>query len=255
MYQHFYFPDRIKYDTPERAGLAYEPVQFRSADGTLLSGWFIPAAELAPHEATGTVIHMHGNAQNMTAHWAYAECLPQRGFNLFTFDYRGYGQSHGQPDPKGIFEDAIAALAYMRQRCDINTQRLCVFGQSLGGMLAIAAAAASPAGVRAVLAEAPAHSYTAWAEDQMPQLELVLDDTWCAGTHVAQLAPVSLLLLHGTGDRVVPYEHSQRLFAAAQAPKRLVTIDGGSHNDAMTEAHGTRYQDMMVEFFEAACDN
>src|SRR4051812_22313310 len=101
MYQNFYFPDRIKYDTPERARLAFEDVRFASADGTLLSGWFIPAIG----EAKGTVVHMHGNAQNMTAHWGYAEWLPARGYNLFCFDYRGYGQSQGRPDPKGVFED------------------------------------------------------------------------------------------------------------------------------------------------------
>lgn len=255
MYRHFYFPDRVKYDTPERAGLAFENVRFSSADGTQLSGWFIPAAGISPHAASGTVVHMHGNAQNMSAHWAYTEWLPSRGYNLFVFDYRGYGQSQGAPDPQGIFEDAVAALDAMRKRSDIDTQRLFVFGQSLGGMLAIAAAAASPQGVCAVLAEAPAHSYSAWAEDQMPQLDLALDDTYCASSYVAQLAPIPLLLLHGDADSVVPHSHSAQLLATAQDPKQLVTIAGGSHNDAMTSEHGTIYQDMMVEFFGAACDN
>ncbi len=248
MYRHFYFPDRVKYDTPERAGLAFESVYFNSADGTQLSGWFIPATGNT-NSVKGTVIHMHGNAQNMSAHWAYADWLPSRGFNLFTFDYRGYGQSQGAPDPKGIFEDAVAALNAMRNRSDIDTQRLFVFGQSLGGMLAIAAAAASPEGICAVLAEAPAHSYSAWAEDQMPQLDLALDDTYCASSYVAQLAPIPLLLLHSRADRVVPYAHSVALFEAAQEPKQLVTLADGEHNDAMTLRHGTRYQDMLLEFF------
>lgn len=246
MYQHFYFPDRIKYDSPERLGLAYEDVRFASPDGTQLTGWFIPALG----EVRGTVVHMHGNAQNMTAHWAYAEWLPQRGFNLFCFDYRGYGQSQGRPDPQGIFADGIAALDYLRSRDD--TRKLFVFGQSLGGMLAIAAAGASPERIQAVAAEAPAYSYSEWADDQMPELQLALDDSCCANTYIGKLSPIPLLLLHSPQDRVVPYSHSQRLFAEAGEPKRLITIAEGAHNDAMTERHGTQYQDLLVDFFVQA---
>ncbi|HWU85489.1 MAG TPA: alpha/beta hydrolase [Rhodocyclaceae bacterium] len=246
MYRHFYFPDRVHYGSPADAGLACEDVRFRSRDGTVLAGWFLPA----PADAQGTVVHLHGNAQNMSAHWPYAGWLPAQGFNVLTCDYRGYGQSQGSPDPRGIFEDAIAAFDYLRTRP--ATGALYVFGQSLGGMLAIAAAAASSAGIRAVAAEAPAYSYSAWADDQMPELQLALDDDYCAGPHVAHLAPIPLLLLHSPEDRVVPYAHSQRLHAEAGAPKQLVSIRGGAHNDAMTDAHGTRYRELLLDFFRAA---
>jgi len=253
MYKLFYYPDRVKYGTPEQAGLAFENVMFASADGTALSGWFIPAPCVAEGTAAkGTVVHMHGNSQNMSAHWCFADWLPARGYNLFVFDYRGYGQSRGAPDPQGIFEDAVAALDYVRARPDIEGGKLFVFGQSLGGMLAIAAAGASGRGVRAVVAEAPFHSYTAMADDQMPAEQLVLDDTYCATTYIAKLAPTPLLLLHGTGDRVVPYSHSVTLLAEAGEPKQLVTIEGGEHNDATTARHGTQYRDVMLAFFEAA---
>lgn len=247
MYRYFYFPDRVAYGTPADADRVYEDVRFRSADGTLLAGWFMPA----PDKAHATVVHMHGNAQNMSAHWPYAEWLLDRGFNVFTFDYRGYGNSQGSPDPAGILADAIAALDYLRSRDDKG--KLCVFGQSLGGMLAIAAAASSPIGIRAVLAEAPVHSYTAWAEDQMPEKELVLDDEHCASRHIAALSPTPLLLMHSIVDRVVPYAHSEQLLAMAGEPKQLITIADGAHNDAMTECHGTRYQDSAAAFFTAAC--
>lgn len=246
MYRHFYFPDRIKYDTPERAGLSFEDVRFHSADGTLLAGWHIPAIG----ESKGTVVHMHGNAQNMSAHWTYAEWLPLRGFDLFCFDYRGYGQSQGTPEPQGIFEDSVAALDHARSRQ--GAEKLFVFGQSLGGMLAIAAAGASPHRICAVAAEAPAYSYSAWADDQMPELQLALDDTHCASAYISKLSPIPLLLLHSPQDRVVPYSHSEQLLAEAGLPKQLLTIAGGAHNDAMTEQHGTRYQDLLVEFFVKA---
>jgi uncharacterized protein len=256
MYSMFYYPDREEYDSPERVGLAYEHVFFNSADGTRLSGWFIPARGVAsPRDAKGTVIHMHGNAQNMTAHWSFAEFVPSRGYNLFTFDYRGYGDSTPiRPGPKGVFEDSVAALDYLRSRTDIDTGRLFVFGQSLGGMLAIAAAGASPKGIRAVLAEAPFHSYSAMANDKLPGAGLILDDTYSASTYVAKISPTPLLLMHGTDDVIVPYSHSVRLLAEAGEPKKLITIEEGDHVDAMTRRHGTKYQDVMVQFFDSALE-
>src|SRR5688572_11337453 len=107
----FYYPDSVMYDTPASAGLRYEPVGFRSRDGTRLSGWFIPAAGEA---GKGTVVHFHGNAGNISAHWRLVSWLPPRGYNVFVFDYRGYGASEGRPGPRGVFEDANSALDYVR---------------------------------------------------------------------------------------------------------------------------------------------
>jgi fermentation-respiration switch protein FrsA (DUF1100 family) len=86
----------------------------------------------------------------------------------------------------------------------------------------------------------------------MSNIQLELDDTWCAGGRVARLAPIPLLLLHGTNDNVVNYAHSVALLEEADHPKQLVTIEGGSHIDAMTKRYGSRYQDLMMDFFEEA---
>lgn len=253
MHINFYYPDREEYDSPDRVGYAYEHVFFNSADGTMLSGWFIPALDVEkPMDAKGTVIHMHGNAQNMTAHWSFAEFVPRRGYNLFAFDYRNYGQSEPvRPDHKGVFEDAVAALDYLRSRTDIDADKLLVFGQSLGGMLAIASVGASKQGVRAVLAEAPFHSYTQTIRDKLPHVTESLDDTYTATSFIANVAPVPLTLIHGTNDVVVPYSHSVRLLEEAGEPKQLVTIEGGDHIDSMVDrVWGTKYQDLMIDFFD-----
>lgn len=252
-YRGLYYPDDEVYDSPYSRGMTFDEVFFESGDGTRLTGWFIYAKDVAdPCQAKGTVIHMHGNAQNMTAHWQLAEWLPLRGYHLFTFDYRGFGQSDGVPEPKGVFEDAVAALDYVRSRPDIDTEKLFVFGQSMGGMLAIAATSASPEGVLAVFAESPVHSYSLLFRDGIPEHRPQVDHAYCAAGWVAQLAPVPLLLLHGTSDNVVDYSHSLALMEEAKAPKRLVTIEGGWHIDAMTKQYGSRYQDLMVAFFEEA---
>jgi fermentation-respiration switch protein FrsA (DUF1100 family) len=250
----FYYPDSVLYDIPTRWGLEYEPVVFRSEDGTRLSGWFIPAAGYAnPRDAKGTVIHFHGNARNISAHWRLVEWLPRRGFNVFVFDYRGYGTSEGRPEPKGVFEDSSSALDYVRSRRDVDAERLVVFGQSLGGANAIAViGSGNRAGVKAIAVEATFHSYSSIAHDTLLGAGILMDDTYSPERYVARLAPMPFLLLHGTADSVIPYSHSKRLFARAGEPKRLITVEGGGHTEALSPRFKTTYQDVLAEFFEAA---
>jgi uncharacterized protein len=250
----FYQPDRVLYDTPARLGLKFEQVRFASKDGTPLTGWFIPARGYAdPRRAKGTVVHFHGNAQNMSAHWQYVDWLPQRGFNLFVFDYRGYGASEGRPEPKGVFEDSGAALDYVRARPDVDPARLLVFGQSLGGTNAIAAVGAgNRAGVRALAIEATFFSYSSIASEKVIGAGVLADDTYSAERFIAALSPAPLLLMHGTADSVIPYSHAERLIARAGEPKRLVRIEGAGHTEALTPRFGAVYRDLLAEFFDAA---
>ncbi len=250
----FYQPDRVAYSTPASAGLEFEHVAFSSADGTALTGWFIPAAG---HEnsknAKGTVIHFHGNAQNMTAHWEFIAWLPKRGFNVLVFDYRGYGASQGSPEPKGVLEDSNAALNYARTRKDIDPQRLLILGQSLGGTNAIAAVGSgNRVGVKAMVIEATFFSYASIAHDKLFGSGLLVDNRFSAQRYIGALAPIPLLLLHGTADPVIPYAHSVRLFEKAQEPKKLIAAEGAVHIEALTPRFGRKYQDALVDFFEAA---
>lgn len=248
----FYYPDRVLYGTPEKDGLRYESVAFSSADGTKLTGWFVPAATVKnPRKAKGTVVHFHGNAKNISSHWRYVSWLPKRGFNVFVFDYRGYGASHGKPEPKGVFEDSRAALSYVRTRNDVDPQRLFVLGQSLGGNNAIAVVGSgNREGVKAVAIEGTFYSYASIANDRFPGAGLIVDNTYSASKYVKDIAPIPLLLIHGMDDRIVPYDHSVRLLKVAGEPKAMMTIKDGSHIDAFTSRYGAKYQDILVNFFE-----
>ncbi|WP_051278920.1 alpha/beta hydrolase [Chitinilyticum aquatile] len=250
----FYHPDRVSYSTPAEAGLPFERVSFVSRDGTSLSGWFIPAVGVADSRAAkGTVVHFHGNAQNMTAHWRFVGWLPAQGYNVFVFDYRGYGLSQGSPEPKGVFDDANAALDYVRTRKDVDPERLLVLGQSLGGTNAIAAVGAgNRAGIRAMVIEATFSSYSAIANDKVAGSGALVDDSYSADRYIGKLAPIPLLLIHGTQDQIIPYGHSTTLFALAQEPKTMITVEGGRHIDAFSLRHGNRYQTAVLDFYAAA---
>lgn len=132
----FYYPDNKVYGpTPAEA----ESITFTAKDGTHLHGWFIPTAFGRPENAVATVIHVHGNAGNMSAHWPLVSWLPERNVNLFMFDYRGFGESEGTPSQEGLLDDTKSAIDYVRHRADVNPERLVLLGQSLGGNNVLAA--------------------------------------------------------------------------------------------------------------------
>ncbi len=255
----FYYPDRTVYGTPASHGLKYEQIRFRSRDGTVLSGWFIPAVG----RAKGTVIHFHGNAQNMTSHFGFVSWLPASGFNLFMFDYRGYGLSEGRPDKRGLYLDSCAALDYVRSRGDLDKKRLLLFGQSLGGAQAMSAMAGSDRrGIRAVVAEASFFSYRAIVRDAIATMPLVsrlatplsyllIGDEYSPSACVAEIAPVPLLLIHGTADRIIPWEHSRLLLERAGEPKQFWRLEGIDHTEAFVDPDSP-HRRRLVEFLEAA---
>lgn len=246
----FYQPDHILYEVPSRYGLNFEEVSFRSHDGTELTGWFIPAVgQPDPRLALGTVIHFHGNAQNLSAHWRFAEWLPKHGYNLFAFDPRGYGTSKGTPSPRGVMEDGQAAIQYVRQRADVNPHRLIVFGQSLGGNNALAAIGSGEReGICAVIIESTFASYSSIASDKVPGAGMLMNDDYSADRFIDRISPIPLLLIHGTADPVVPYSHTERLMALAKAPKQLITVPQGDHTQAFAPRFVQRYADEVFHF-------
>ena len=245
----FYYPDRADYGSPAQNGLPFEPVTFKSYDGTALSGWFVPAQG----KAKGTVIHFHCNAQNISAHWGFVNWLPARGFNVFMFDYRGYGKSEGKPNPRGLFEDGQAAIDYVRSRPDVNPEKLVIFGQSLGGANAIGAVGSgNKQGVKAVAVEATFQSYSDIANDKFVGAGVLMSNRYSAEKYVAGISPIPLLLIHGTADEVIPYKHGQALFDLAGKPTKLVRVEGGHHLEATSPRFKNRYRDELSQFFTAA---
>jgi hypothetical protein len=226
--------------TPDQIGLEYEEVEFEATDGVRLHGWFLPAR--APRR--GSILFLHGNAENISTHIASVAWLPARGFDVLLFDYRGYGRSEGSPSLAGLHLDFDAALATMAARPEPDPDRIVVFGQSLGASLAITALAASPRReqVRALVIEGAFTSYRELAREKLAgfwltwplqaPLGLTIDDSYRPIDAIGELAPLPLLIVHGEADRVVPPAHALALYEAAHPPKTLWLVPGAGHISA-----------------------
>lgn len=239
--QLFLHPNRTQVLHPEKMGLRYEDVYLSIGDGQRLHGWYLPATGAA----RGTVLHLHGNAENISTFISAVHWLPARGYNVFLLDYRGYGLSDGIATVPEVHLDASLALRHLLARPGPDGERLVVFGQSLGGSVAIYAVAhdAQRDRIKAVIAEGAFSGYSRIAREKMDAfwltwpfqwLSFLFSDEYGAEDAVRHLGKVPLLLIRGGQDPVVPPSHSQRLYDAARGPRELWTVPGGGHVDALT---------------------
>lgn len=231
--------------TPRQAGLQFQDHFFTSADGVRLHGWFIPH-----RDARATLVWFHGNAGNISHRVENIKLLHDRvKINIFIFDYRGYGRSAGSISEEGAYRDGAAALDFVRQQLAVEAKSLIIFGRSLGA--AVAAEMALRFACRGLILETPFTSIRDMAKTVFPVLPIgpFLQTRFDVLEKIAQVK-VPLLVLHGDRDDLVPYEHGQRVFAAARAPKEFYTINGATHNDTYLVG-GDAYFERLRSFVEA----
>jgi hypothetical protein len=240
----FFQPNDRFYYAPESFDLAHDEVWFESGDGTRLHAWHLPAVtDGAP--PLGTIVFFHGNAANITNHVYAVRWLPRAGYRVFLFDYRGYGESEGDPDRATAIADGAAAISYARAA--YPGAPLIVYGQSLGGALAIAALAeAGTARVGALVVEASFRSYRevarlvmdrAWLTwpFQYPVSWLFFSDDLSPTEFWDRIADVPTLVVHREGDGTVPFEAGRRLFESLPAyDKTFWPVPGEGHITTFT---------------------
>ena len=253
----FYFPDQNVYQMPEEVQLDYESVTFTASDGVKLSGWFFPA-EGTPR---GTVVHFHGNAGNITGHFQLIPWLIYRGYNVFVFDYRGYGQSEGKVTREGTIRDGHAALDYVLARPDVDRERIYAFGQSLGGAVATVVAAERPE-IRAVALDSTFSGYRRIGSRHLQKtlffkgLTDLIAQAGLSGDYdpidyVARIAPRPLLVIASREDKICFAELGRELYDAAGEPKEFILVDRSEHLATVVE-NVSNVQGKIIELFESA---
>jgi len=251
----FYQPSRRMAPPPSARGLTYEPVRFEASDGIQLTGWWLPAKE----PVKGTVVHFHGNAQNMSTHVQFADWLPEQGYHLFVFDYRGYGASQGTPSRKGLIRDGVAALEQAASFPDF-TPPLLVWGQSLGGTVALQSLIHADVTAEAILIDSTFTGYGDIAAEKMRQFPwwlqplrlfrpLLISGGFNAKDAIPNIIGTRMAFLHGQNDRVIPPHHSKTLHALAPQGTPLLIVPDAGHCDAVLR-FPKKVRPWILDFFE-----
>jgi hypothetical protein len=245
----FYYPTKSAPDLPTKFGIAYEDVAFESEDKTKLHGWFLKPKNGS--RIKGTVVFHHGNAGSMGYHLPFVVWMVRDGYQVFMYDYRGYGKSGGTIKRKGLVEDTRAAINYVKARKDVNGKKIISYGHSLGGAKSLAGLGEKMIpGVCGVISFAGFASY----EDMARRFagptgaDLVTDDHSPRDV-VEKISPVPLLIVHGQKDRTVPSQQGEVLFKKAKEPKTIFRIPEGGHTRALWMNNG-QYRKRVLAWME-----
>ena len=249
---------------PKDAGLPQENVTVETFDGLKLSCWFVHQRK----KARGTIIYLHGVGDCKIAGVPFARSLYGKGFNIFLYDSREHGESEGYYCTYGFYEkhDVSAVISYLQSRTDVKIGKIGIFGTSMGGAVAILAAAVDRR-IAGVISEG---TYTALRVVFVDYQKRIIKLPWHFLRNIALMqsqklanfkarlvAPVEdikrvhipILIVHGKNDSFIKSDYSMLLYDAANKPKQLLLIEGADHNDVW-DIGGEQYQNTIASFFE-----
>jgi len=258
--------------TPWELKLPFEDVSFPARNGShMVRGWWLPQE----NNTNKVVIACSGYRGRRSDLLGIGRQLWEAGNTVLLIDFYGHGSNRGTPLTLGFHElsDFLGAVDYAVQR--LPDAAIGALGYSMGGAVVIMAAARDQR-IRAVLADSPFVTHrdiiAASLHRFVPSRLYVPDEPflaladrllqWRAGyrfdavsplREVALISPRPLFLIHGTGDIITPFAHSEKLFAAAQHPKELWLIDGAAHCCGYF-VERDMYCQRVREFFQKSLD-
>lgn len=264
--------------------LTGEAVTFPAFDGMRLAGMLIRAPGDVPRR--GTIIFAHEFCSDMHSCARYCRPLLEVGYDIFTFDFRGHGQSACETgyEPRQWvtdreLSDIRGAIAFVEHSLAQHRlpHAIGLFGISRGACAAIIAAAQNPA-VRALVCDGAfstdctiEYLMKRWAyifatvkvvyENHPPVFWRFL--RWCmlccaarefrcnfpsVRKAILRMTPRPMLFIHGEKDSYLPVEQSRLLYALAPQPKAFWIAAGARHNQAVVR-HPELYARTTAAFF------
>lgn len=274
----FHFKDPNDGKTPRDFGMDFHPVEFRSTDGILLKGWYIPASTPPPSGARGTIVYCHGNNRTRIETLPEARFAHSLGYNGLVFDFRHQGESGGNLSSIGYWERLDAEAAVRHALAEEKAQPpVILWGISMGAAAALMAAAESPQ-VAAVISDSAfpnlkeliAHHYYLfrgigrrhwWWFPPLPGFPLANEVTYWIGWRakfrpddfdlekaVSRINPRPILFVGVNGDPRMPPYYAQALYdRATSTEKQIVILPGDRHGEGFN--HATKEYEAAVAQF------
>ncbi|MDH4211240.1 MAG: alpha/beta hydrolase [candidate division WOR-3 bacterium] len=220
-----------------------------SSMGSRIYGFFVKGNPDSVANNSVTILYCHGRGENINRYWVRVEYLWEMGFNVFIFDYQGYGMSEGSPSGEALFSDGREALTYVRTHPDVDTAKIVYYGWSLGTFVItyLAAEISHPA---SVILEAAIASATALLRDS-GLLNLtgsyVVDADFDNEGRIADIGS-PLLMMHGRADDYVVFDrHVPQIWDNAVEPKEFLWVEEAEHDD-IPEVLGSVYHGTVIDF-------
>ena len=274
----FLSPEKDFFAVPTDFGMKYKEVVFYGKNKAKLHGWFIPGASVDMPETISekyvvpqkkprpTILICPGNAGNHSRMVFYAQFLHKAGFNVFCFDYRGFGESTEKINMKWLVEDAVSAYDHMITLDAVDRHRTGIFGVSLGSIIAAAVTSRRPE-VRGLVMEGSFLPHKISGEIMRYKhpdffayvlAPLATRATMPFGNNVSRVIrniKCPLFMAQGDRDKKTPLGHAAYIYSMAKHPKTLWVIEDCGHPSESLIMRGREYPKQVVGFLYNCFDN
>ena len=210
----------------------FQPVALRASDELTLEGVALTHDHgAAPYwvlfcPAAGTSLHGEVFQQQLHDLW-------ELGYNVLTFDYRGFGENRGSPTEEGVYADAASAYAYLTQQRRVPSTQVILAGRSLGS--AVAVELATHVDAAGVLIFSAIDSVPRTAARLFPYVPaaFLTHYRFDSRTRLPALR-IPIVMIHAVDDELVPVSAARDMFREIRAPKKFVATYGGHRDSGFT---------------------
>lgn len=225
-----FFPNKTVTTTPADSGWQYRDINIDVGEGIQLTGWGIEGSR----DSLPVILFLHGNAGNISSNISAMSVLRSVSSKIYAFDYRGYGNSGGKTSGQTFNKDCKAMLQYLREIEQIPMSGILVYGHSLGSYGAASLADQHP-DLAGLVMEAAFTSIP----DRAAEIYKILPIHMIMSVKMdnLQLMPrihIPVLFISSKEDKIIPLNHNQTLYEAANSPKLFLQLEKGRHDTALS---------------------
>lgn len=259
----FYQPDSILYTDKQKIQKYFKEIEIPGPEGKIIAWSFSNPDLKSDQKKPVHLVFFHGNAQNVSSHFYSLFWILERGYDFTIFDYPGYGGSEGESTRESTTKTGIEVIKWAQQ--SFPHKKIFVFGQSLGGNVAIYSASkilpdpqicglgvdSSYLSYHTVARRILAGNWLTWLFQ--PIAYLFVSNSFSASEGIKNLNFTPILVMHGNKDFVVDIENGRDIFKAASQPKTFIEVEGGNHINAFNFEDRLKYQKLFLAFIDQYC--
>ena len=216
--QPYYFKNK---DTLEQ-DFTIKSYYFKTESGRKINGWLLKSKTEVPKIS---VFALHGNSGNLNSQYRRFVELTKYGFQIFLFDYPGFGYSEGKSTRENAVEDSFSVFDFFKNLDEIKNTPKVIYGQSIGGNFSIPVAARNQDDIEGLVLEGTFISFNAIANRKVPLLGgLVIKENDDNRMNLKNFKK-PVLIIHSREDKLIPLELGKQLYENANEPKEFFEID------------------------------
>ncbi|GBC08978.1 hypothetical protein RclHR1_08520004 [Rhizophagus clarus] len=226
---------------PSEYGIPYSEIKLYTEDNVRLRAFVCKQPIDREAKKRPTVIMFHGNGGNMGHRLPIAKIFyTELKYNVILLSYRGYGRSEGKPAEKGLRIDAQTVLDYVSKHEIFKDSKIIIYGQSLGGAVAIDLVSKNESKVSALIVENTFLSIPKLIPHLIPILRyfsFLCWQNWPSEKSIQNIKFIPILFLSGTKDEIIPQDHMKGLFELTNTSsgKEWIEFSNGNHNNTISQ--------------------